>query len=79
MQVATQDDLKTHLMATDEEFAQLASQHSVYKQKVAELEAKEHLTLEEEYQEHELKKQKLRLKDQMNAILSRHLEEQPAH
>jgi uncharacterized protein YdcH (DUF465 family) len=79
MEVATQEDLKAQLMATDEEFAQLAMQHSVFKQKVAELEAKDHLTLEEEYQEHELKKQKLRLKDQMNAILSRHLEEQPVH
>ena len=36
------------------------------------LEAKPRLSPEEELEEHRLKKMKLRLKDQMNAIVSRH-------
>lgn len=67
-----QEDLKAHLMATDAEFAKLATQHAAYKQQVADLEAKAELTSEEELREHELKKMKLRVKDEMTAILSRH-------
>jgi len=36
------------------------------------LEAKSHLTPEEEVEEHRLKKIKLQLKDQMNQIISRY-------
>lgn len=69
---AHQDELKAHLLATDAEFAKLAAQHAHYKQQVADLEAKAELTSAEELQEHELKKLKLRLKDEMTAILNRH-------
>lgn len=69
---STQEDLKAHLMATDAEFAKLAAQHAHYKQQVADLEAKAELSSAEELQEHELKKMKLRLKDEMTAILNRH-------
>lgn len=67
----TQDELKAHLMKTDEEFRHLAEQHAQYHTQLEALEAKQHLTPEEELEEHRLKKLKLRLKDQMNAILSR--------
>ena len=67
-----QEDLKAQLMATDAEFAKLAAEHAHYKQRVADLEAKAELTSAEELQEHELKKLKLRLKDEMTAILNRH-------
>jgi uncharacterized protein YdcH (DUF465 family) len=40
--------------------------------KLATLEAKEHFTPADEDEEHAIKKQKLRLKDQMNEILSRY-------
>jgi uncharacterized protein YdcH (DUF465 family) len=66
-----QDELKAHLMETSEEFRALASQHSQYHKQLEALEAKEHLTVEEEVEEHRLKKVKLRLKDQMNGILGR--------
>ena len=72
MTLSSQEDLKAQLMATDVEFAQLASQHAQYKQQVADLEAKAELTTAEELREHELKKLKLRLKDEMTAILNRH-------
>ncbi len=67
----TQDELKAHLMKTDEEFRHLAEQHAQYHTQLEALEAKPHLTPEEELEEHRLKKLKLRLKDQMNGILSR--------
>ena len=78
MQFASQDDLKAHLLATDEVFARLAAQHSEYKAQVAALEAKAELTLEEEMEEHRLKKLKLKLKDEMAQILNRHSEAVPA-
>lgn len=67
----TQEELKAHLMATDEEFRRLAEQHAQLHKQLEALEAKPHLTPEEEMEEHRLKKIKLRIKDQMNAILSR--------
>jgi len=68
----TQEELKTHLMQTDDEFRRLAEQHAKYHQQLEALEAKSHLTTDEEVEEHRLKKIKLQLKDQMNAIISRH-------
>ena len=63
----TQEELKAHLMQSDEEFRQLAEQHAQYHEQLEALEAKSHLTPEEEVEEHRLKKVKLQLKDQMNA------------
>jgi uncharacterized protein YdcH (DUF465 family) len=68
----TQEDLKAHLMQTDEEFRRLAEQHSQYHRELEALDAKGHLTLQEEAEEHRLKKLKLHLKDQMNEMLSRY-------
>lgn len=78
MNVTSADDLKAHLIATDETFAKLASEHSEYKRKVAELEAKAELTYQEEQEEHRLKKLKLRLKDEMAEIMNRY-QAQHAH
>lgn len=68
----TQEELKAHLMTTDEQFRRLAEQHSQYHQQLEALEAKAHLTPQEEVEEHRLKKLKLHLKDQMNQIISRY-------
>jgi uncharacterized protein YdcH (DUF465 family) len=68
----TQDELKTHLMQTDEEFRRLYQEHHTYHEQLEALEAKSHLTPEEEVEEHRLKKVKLQLKDQMNQIVSRY-------
>lgn len=73
-----QEELKAHLMATNEEFRSLAEQHAEYHRQLEKLEAKEHMTLEDEADEHRLKKQKLWLKDQMNAILARYRTQQVA-
>jgi uncharacterized protein YdcH (DUF465 family) len=68
----TQDELKAHLMQADAEFRRLAEQHATYHKQLEALEAKSQLTTAEEVEEHRLKKVKLQLKDQMNAIISRH-------
>lgn len=72
MDATLQDDVKAHLMATDEHFRQLAGQHSDLDRKVAELEAKHALSEEEQLEEIRLKKLKLRLKDEMAEMMSRY-------
>src|SRR5215831_8559340 len=67
----SQEELRAHLMATNDEYRRLAAEHSEYARKLDELEALPHLSVEEEMEEHRLKKMKLRLKDQMEAIASR--------
>ena len=71
-------ELKAHLMATSEDFRQLAAQHADFHRRLEALEAKDHLTNAEEIEEHRLKKEKLRLKDQMNQILARYKAEHVA-
>ena len=67
----TQDELKAHLMETDEEFRRLVEQHTQYHQQLEALESRSHLSSQEQVEEHRLKKLKLHLKDQINAILAR--------
>jgi uncharacterized protein YdcH (DUF465 family) len=71
-----QEELKAHLMETNEEFRRLVSQHSEFAQKLDALESLPHLTYEEELEETRLKKLKLRLKDQMEAIVSQYRSQQ---
>jgi len=66
---AQQEELKAHLMATSEGFRRLAAQHSEYAHRLDDLEAHPHPTYEEELEETRLKKMKLRVKDQMEAIM----------
>jgi uncharacterized protein YdcH (DUF465 family) len=73
-----QDELKAHLIATSEEFRALAAQHSQYHKELEALEAKPHLSDEEQVEEQRLKKVKLRLKDQMNEFLGRYRTQQVA-
>lgn len=68
----TQEELKAHLLQTDEEFRHLAEQHAQFHKQLEALEAKLHLSPQEEMEEHRLKKLKLHLKDQMNEIVGRH-------
>lgn len=70
MERNAQEQLKAHLMETNEEFRELASRHSEYARKLDELEALPHLSDQEQIEEVRLKKLKLRLKDQMEAIMS---------
>jgi uncharacterized protein YdcH (DUF465 family) len=78
MERNAQEELKAHLMATNEEFQRLASKHSDYAQQLDALEALPHLSYEQELEETRLKKLKLRLKDQMEAIMSQYRSQQVA-
>jgi uncharacterized protein YdcH (DUF465 family) len=68
---STQEELKAHLMASNDEFRRLADEHAAYHAQLEALEAKPMFTPVDEEEEHRLKKVKLRLKDEMNAILAR--------
>ena len=78
MERIAQEELKAHLMATSDEFRALADRHAQFKKRLEEIESKAHLTLEDEDEEHQIKKQKLRLKDEMNTIMSRYRTQQVA-
>ena len=67
---AVQDELKAHLMATSEEFRQLVAQHAEFDRLLDVIEAKPHVTPEDEIEEHRIKKLKLRVKDQMNELMA---------
>jgi uncharacterized protein YdcH (DUF465 family) len=70
MEQTTQEDIKAHLMQTNEQFRQLVEQHHEYKRLVEALEAKPVLSTEEEVEEHRLKKLKLHLKDEMEQLVN---------
>ncbi len=78
MERIAQEELKAHLIASNEDFRQLASQHSEYAKRLDALEALPHLTLEEQMEETKLKKMKLRLKDQMEAMIAQYRSERVA-
>ena len=78
MERNAQEELKAHLMEANEEFRRLATQHLELKKKLEALESRAHLTYEEELEETRLKKMKLRLKDQMETILSQYRSQQVA-
>lgn len=66
----TQEEIKAHLMQTNEEFRALMDQHHEYDRLVEVLESKHALSTDEEVEEHRLKKLKLHLKDQMEQMVS---------
>jgi hypothetical protein len=63
------EDIKDILIKENEEFARIYRKHRELDEKVAELEELHHLTPEEEIQEKTMKKDKLRLKDQMSEMI----------
>ncbi len=66
------EELKAHLMETDEEYRRLAAEHAQLKKRVEDLESHPYLSEDEKMEEVRLKKLKLRLKDQMTEILNRY-------
>lgn len=69
MDQLSQDEIKTHLMQTSEEFRRLAAEHADYDHKIEALEAKHAVTSDDEIEEHRLKKLKLAAKDRMMEMM----------
>lgn len=67
-----QADIKAHLMQTNESFRHLVQKHHDYEHQVAQLEAKPDFSPADEIEEHRLKKIKLRLKDEMEALIGQY-------
>ncbi len=72
MEMTKADSLKERLMATDPEFRELAREHSRYEARLSELSALAYPNDEEQLEEVTLKKKKLAVKDQMQAIMMRY-------
>jgi len=60
--------VRDQLLASNEEFRRLVSEHSNYAQQLESLIHKKYLSEDEKLEEVRLKKLKLRLKDQMESI-----------
>ena len=67
-----QEELKAHLMQTDESFRRLVNEHSDLAHKLEDLASRPYLSELEQIEEVRLKKLKLHAKDQIEARLSRY-------
>ena len=67
--MAEAQDLKNLLLETNDEFRRLASRHHELDERLVQLESQHYLSNDEQLEEVTLKKKKLHLKDQMEAIL----------
>ena len=65
-----EEELKAHLLSTNEQFRKLAEQHAQLKHQIENIESKSHVTSEDELEEQRLKKLKLYVKDRMNEIVA---------
>ncbi|MGB5295128.1 MAG: YdcH family protein [Thermoanaerobaculia bacterium] len=65
----TPDSLREELLATNEEFRSLYDRHQDCERRLTELHQKSLLSEKDELEEKQIKRQKLFLKDQMEAIL----------
>lgn len=66
------EDLKHLLIETNDEYRELASKHHSLDDRLHELEAKHYLSDAEQFEEVNLKKRKLYIKDRMEMILREH-------
>jgi uncharacterized protein YdcH (DUF465 family) len=70
-----EEEIKEHLMSSNEGFRRLVEEHRQYEGKLLELHSRQHLTEQEHLEEVNLKKKKLHLKDQMNSMILKFREE----
>jgi uncharacterized protein YdcH (DUF465 family) len=66
------EELKAHLLSTNEKFRTLAEQHAHLKAEIEKIESRCHVTPDDELQEQHLKRLKLQVKDQMTEILEQY-------
>lgn len=78
MEVTGPDSLHSQLMTSDTEFRELAREHGRYEERLNELTALAYPSDEEQLEEVTLKKKKLAVKDQMQAIMMQHQQQSGA-
>lgn len=66
-----EEEIKEHLMSESPEFRRLCEEHRIYEGKLNEMHSRHHMTEHDRIEEVQLKKKKLQLKDQMNAMIGR--------
>jgi uncharacterized protein YdcH (DUF465 family) len=66
-----EEEIKEHLISSSPEFRRLVEEHKQYEGRLAELHNRHHMTEHDHLEEIQLKKKKLHLKDQMNAMISK--------
>jgi uncharacterized protein YdcH (DUF465 family) len=66
------EELRRHLLASNDEFQRLAREHSKYESQLEQLVNSPYFNSEDLILQTELKKMKLKLKDQMERIVLRH-------
>jgi len=71
-------EIRETLLAENEEFRALAEQHAAYDVRLEELSSKHLPSEQERFEEVEIKKHKLQLKDQMAAMIREYRSEEPA-
>jgi uncharacterized protein YdcH (DUF465 family) len=67
--MSNSEALKEDLIHTDEEYRRLSEEHQEYERRLIELQQKSLLSQQDEIEEKEIKRHKLRLKDRMQEIL----------
>ena len=66
-----EEEIKEHLISSNAEFRRLVEEHKQYEGRLEELHSHHHMTEDDHLEEVQLKKKKLHLKDQMNAMISK--------
>jgi len=66
-----EEEIKEHLISSNPEFRRLVEEHKHHEGRLEELHSRHHMTEHDHLEEIQLKKKKLQLKDQMNAMISK--------
>jgi uncharacterized protein YdcH (DUF465 family) len=71
MMIMKEEEIKERLISSNPEFRRLVEEHRQYEGKLEELNGRHHRTEQDHIEEVRLKKKKLHLKDQMNAMIQK--------
>jgi uncharacterized protein YdcH (DUF465 family) len=64
-----EEEIKQHLMASSPEYQRLINEHHQFEDRLKELQSHHHLSDQDLIEEAKIKKRKLHLKDEMNALI----------
>ena len=65
----SEDEIKEYLLSNDADFRRMAEEHRSYEKQLQALTDRIHVSEQEQYEEVNLKKKKLHLKDQMSKMI----------